>query len=95
MGDGMIRAARATIATRQWKVTDWDQRGKVEHVVTGEQALAVLDAMPAYDAMLAAIPGAIGFADRRFDRVLQALRRAGLASYDRKTKTWNRTGDAS
>lgn len=82
VGD-QTRDMRAEFAPRVWHVS-------LEADVTGEQALAMLDVMPDPAAM-AAVFGETSLSARRPGRALQELRKAGLATYDKGRRQWNRT----
>ena len=93
MGQGLIRAIRATLRTNSWTVHGY--------TLTGDHVLAVLDAMPDKVAMRAALPvvdvavrSSSGFAsdtaERMLDRACQQLRKAKLATFE--GGAWHRVG---
>lgn len=74
MGEGLVSAALAAIATQEWTV-----EGKR---LSGHEVAALYAAIPNRTQMCRAV-GAAGRSDRRFDRAMQVLRKAGLVKFVR------------
>lgn len=57
--------------------------------LTGAELEAVYDAIDRHDtASIPELLGVLAFSDRKVDRAVQLLRRAGLVSYDKATRLW-------
>jgi hypothetical protein len=87
MSEGMKRAALAALETREWKTTD--QQGRTCYL-KGYNVRRLYDALPHEEAMLLAV-GAFSRSDRRFDKAIQVLKKAGLVEY--RDRQWWRTGE--
>lgn len=83
MGEGMVEATLATIATRSWKVQG--------QPLTGEQVVAMYRAMGSTNphAPPRAV-GAVSRSDRRFGRAINILQRARLVRWSGADKRWVR-----
>jgi len=91
-----LKEQREVIATRSYVITDHDHR--TTETLIGAEVIAVLDAMPDKAAMLRAASTAF-MSDRKMDRAVQILRKAGLARYTRDPgpdqNQWVRVTDTS
>ena len=81
---GLRRATLAALATREWSVEGKPLTGA--EVVALYEALSSADTRGVYRAVNAG-----GASDRRFDRAIQILRRAGLVKF--KQNEWRRIGE--
>ena len=81
MSDGMKRATLEALKTRSWTVD--------KKPLTGEQVVALYEAIPGKAAMVAAV-GDENFSGRRVDRSLTKLKDSGLIRFERG-KGWRRT----
>lgn len=77
MGDGLVRAALATLQTRDWLVAGKPLTGA--EVVKLYHALGETDPNAKFRAV-----GALSASTRRFDRAIQLLKKAGLVTFDGK-----------
>ncbi len=91
MGDGLKRAALATLRTRSWRVWSNLERRYID--LTGDQVVAAYEAIrDCHDSQRSvgvarAIGEGIG-SGRRWDRTARLLKKAGLICYNRATRTW-------
>ena len=78
---------------KQWRVGQNEPRA----TITEADVFAVWDALGLNDYASRIIKhfNAPDFSDRRIDRSLQTLRKAGLAEFDKKHRCWVQLGGAS
>lgn len=82
MGDGLKRAALESIRTRQWSVEG--------RTLCGGDVVALYESVPDERAMRLSV-GAHTLSDRRADRALNILKKAGLIRFNRESRAWERT----
>jgi len=89
VGEGLVQAALATIRTRSWRVVR--EHGEPLVALTGDQVVAFYEAVERGDSepFRAIDPSITGMSDRRADRAVQVLKKAGLLEY--KDRVWRTT----
>lgn len=85
MGDGMKRATLEAMRTRSWS------SDKPPWTMTGDEIVAFYEKIKAGDLEPYRALGCSSMSERKADRAVQILKRAGLVEFDKTARVWKAT----
>lgn len=91
MADGLKKATLETLRTQSWRGTKGGLSGTIPWTLTGYELVLFYEAIVRGDMAPYQQLRCRGMSDRKADRAIQVLKRAGLIAFDATARVWRAT----